>query len=333
MPTAATHPSERRAQRRARRPARRRAVGLTLLPVALASAALTGVSILHFNDAPPVLRTMPNRNALSDAAEAPNGELAAPARGSTGTIALPPVPRNATPSGAGGITPAVPFSTRLASSIDRARALECLTAAVYYEAASESDAGQRAVAQVVVNRVRHPAFPPTICGVVYQGANRTSGCQFSFACDGSAARIPAGGAWGRAARNAAVILAGQVFAPVGLATHYHTYAVTPSWNRTLVMTDAIGAHFFHRWKGYWGTPAAFSRIYRGGEPAIAAPLPILALKGNAQVTERDNVGSTPTASGPPTDMESGAALRDATSDKLPQSPILDRWKDSGKPLR
>ncbi|MFX4781967.1 cell wall hydrolase, partial [Acinetobacter baumannii] len=90
--------------------------------------------------------------------------------------------------------------------------------------------GQQAVAQVILNRVRHPAFPATVCGVVYQGSEH-AGCQFSFACDGSMARRPEPGLWRRAMAVAASALAGQVYAPVGLATHYHTYAVTPAWNR------------------------------------------------------------------------------------------------------
>ncbi|WP_416365907.1 cell wall hydrolase [Sphingomonas aerolata] len=80
------------------------------------------------------------------------------------------------------------------SATDRARALLCLTTAIYYEAASEPDAGQRAVAQVILNRVRHPAFPATVCGVVYQGPHSggaPTACQFSFACDGATARAPA----------------------------------------------------------------------------------------------------------------------------------------------
>lgn len=246
------------------------------------------------------------------------------------------MPRGVAIAGDANVTPAAPFSTRLAGTIDRARALQCLTAAVYYEAASESDAGQRAVAQVVLNRVRHPAFPPTVCGVVYQGAGRASGCQFSFACDGSAARIPSRAGWARAARNAAMILAGQVFAPVGLATHYHTYTVTPAWNRTLVMTDAIGAHFFHRWKGYWGTAAAFTRVYRGGEPqpampAAPMPLPVIPLPSPPPADKA--IPAAPMPAVQPAHAESGAALRDAAPENLPQSRILDRWKDSGKPLR
>ena len=103
------------------------------------------------------------------------------------------------------IHPAPPFSMRAASVTDRARALSCLTDAIYFEAANEPDGGQRAVAQVILNRVRHPAFPATVCGVIYQGSERTTGCQFSYACDGSMARVPARASWLRAMRVAAVI--------------------------------------------------------------------------------------------------------------------------------
>lgn len=305
------------------------------LPLA-GGVALAGWTVFHF--ARPQSAPLPaqGKTAPRVTEAAAPVEFAAPARGTTGTIALPPVPRGAIVSGGAGVTPAAPFSTRLASTIDRARALECLTAAVYYEAASESDAGQRAVAQVVLNRVRHPAFPATVCGVVYQGAGRASGCQFSFACDGSTARIPVRGSWARAARNAVAILAGQVFAPVGLATHYHTYAVTPAWNRTLVMTDAIGAHFFHRWKGYWGTAAAFSRVYRGAEPETAIPAQLPQLAPVPDILPEAHVAnpSGPAPRVQPAHAESGAVLREAAPDNLPQQPkILDRWKDSGQPLR
>src|SRR5690606_10710768 len=115
---------------------------------------------------------------------------------------------------------------RLAGTVlDRARAQQCLTMAVYYEAASEPDAGQRAVAQVVLNRVAHPTYPDTVCGVVFQGSERTTGCQFSFTCDGSLARKPAKMWWDRAAAVARAELAGAVYAPVGLATHYHTVQI------------------------------------------------------------------------------------------------------------
>ncbi|MDK4805723.1 MAG: cell wall hydrolase [Novosphingobium aromaticivorans] len=154
---------------------------------------------------------------------------------------------------------------------DRWRALQCLTAAIYYEAASEPENGQRAVAQVVLNRVAHPAFPKTVCGVVYQGSERP-GCQFSFACDGAMARRPMPVVWDRVRRIAAQALDGQVYAPVGLATHYHTSAVHPGWADSLAFIGTIGAHRFYRWSGAAGLQAAFRGIYHGGEP-LAAPHP------------------------------------------------------------
>ena len=158
------------------------------------------------------------------------------------------------------------------SEIDRARAEQCLTMAIYYEAATQPDDGQRAVAQVVLNRVAHPAFPHTVCGVVFQGSERSTGCQFSFACDGSLARRPMAFWWDRARRVARAALAGFVYAPVGLATHYHTLQVHPAWENSLIPVTVIGAHRFYRWPGAAGQKAAFQVAYLGGEPA-AAPNP------------------------------------------------------------
>jgi spore germination cell wall hydrolase CwlJ-like protein len=239
--------------------------------------------------------------------------------GATGTIDLPAVPTTAatTDESVG----ARPFSLRGVASIDRARAMQCLTAAVYYEAATEGDAGQAAVAQVVLNRVRHPAFPASVCGVVYQGAAHP-GCQFSFACDGASAHVPTASGWARAARVAALALSGRVFAGVGLATHYHTYAVTPAWNRSLVMTDAVGAHFFHRWKGYWGTAAAFTQQYRGDEPIVAPITTESTILATIPATPPSAIARAVVATAPPVAV-----------DRLPPAAaILDRWKDSGTPL-
>lgn len=156
------------------------------------------------------------------------------------------------------------------SGVDRTRAEQCLTAAIYYEAASEPDAGQRAVAQVVLNRVAHPSYPKTVCGVVYQGSERSTGCQFSFTCDGSLARVPSRLFWDRAANVARAALSGYVYAPVGLATHYHTVAVHPYWAPSLNFLGTIGAHRFYSFRGPAGSAATFSFAYRGGEP-LAAP--------------------------------------------------------------
>ncbi len=225
------------------------------------------------------------------------------------------------------------------SAADRARALFCLTTAIYYEAASEPDAGQRAVAQVILNRVRHPAFPASVCGVVYQGPHSggaPTACQFSFACDGATAHAPARFAWVRAERNAAMALAGYVYTPVGLATHYHTYAVTPPWSRSLVMTAVVGAHFFHRWRDYWGTVAAFNQHYLGHEPvpggATGAAFAVL-----STTALPDSAGGTRGDSGPADTMSAtvptSAVTRASTpieADRLPPAPeILDKWKDTG----
>ncbi len=165
------------------------------------------------------------------------------------------------------------------TGITHARAQECLAQAVWYEAASESEAGQRAVAQVVLNRVAHPAWPSSVCGVVYQGSERSTGCQFTFTCDGSLARRPSGASWARAQRIAAEALNGSVYAPVGLATHYHTLWVNPYWAATLDHIGTIGAHRFYRTRGASGQAGAFTGSYAGLEPLVSgrtAPPPAVA---------------------------------------------------------
>ena len=253
------------------------------------------------------------------------------------------------PTDARAFNATVPFSTApnpaarpfriTGDPASQTRAVDCLAAGLIYEAGDDA-VGEKAVAQVILNRVRHPTFPGTVCGVVYQGSEKR-GCQFSFACDGALARAPMRAAWDRARRAAARALAGYVFAPVGMATHYHTYAVTPSWNRSLVMTGVFGAHFFHRWKGYWGTPGAFRQAYAGGEPLpgpharLDAPL-VAATPATAPAIARAAVAllaqPTPAAQVQPEHAASGA-LQDRFVASTDESQILDKWKDSGKPLR
>ena len=156
----------------------------------------------------------------------------------------------------------------LGSDADRARSLECLTAAIYYEAATEPTDGQRAVAQVVLNRVRHPAYPSTVCGVVFEGARRITGCQFSFTCDGSLRRAPMASYWEQAKRVAEAALNGYVYAPVGWSTHYHANYVVPYWASSLVKAANVGTHIFYRWRGGWGRAPAFLSRYAGVEPVI-----------------------------------------------------------------
>ena len=165
---------------------------------------------------------------------------------------------------------AKPFTMANLNETTRAQALECLASAVYYEAGNESLDGQRAVAQVVLNRVRHPAFPSSVCGVVYQGSTRSTGCQFTFTCDGSLQRRPSVAGWARARGVAEAALNGAVFGTVGLATHYHANYVVPYWAPTLAKNAVIGAHLFYRWAGGWGRPPAFTQRYARQEPTVAA---------------------------------------------------------------
>ncbi len=204
-----------------------------------------------------------------------NGPMRAPAPAAP----LPPVEplliQEMTPDKARAINAAVPFAaTKIppappfryaAPPAERERALTCLASAVWYEAGNDT-VGQQAVAQVVLNRMRHPAYPKSVCGVVFQGAERRTGCQFTFTCDGALARRPSADGWRGARKVAAEALSGFVYKPVGTATHYHTDWVVPYWSATLDKIAKVHTHIFFRWKGPWGQPAAFVRPYRGPEP-------------------------------------------------------------------
>ncbi len=198
------------------------------------------------------------------------------------------------------------FVIPVADDLDHRRALLCLTQAVYYEAGFEPIEGRRAVAQVVLNRTKHPAFPKSVCGVVYQ-RNSTPVCQFSFVCDGSLDRRPEAGAWHVAQQVAAAALAGFVEREVGAATHYHADYVAPRWAPLLAKTTKIGAHIFYRWPGAWGMPAAFTGRYIGEprDPATMRPL-ILRQSDDAPIGVEDVI-----AQGPVTD---GTLLKRAPND-------------------
>jgi hypothetical protein len=148
------------------------------------------------------------------------------------------------------------------------RSLQCMTQAIYYEAANEPTDGQRAVAQVVLNRMRSPAYPHSVCGVVYQGSERSTGCQFTFTCDGSLSRVPSAAGWARASAVAAAALSGYVYAPIGWATNYHADYVVPYWAQSLEKIATIGRHIFYRWGGNAGTGSAFTSRYAGAEPDV-----------------------------------------------------------------
>ncbi|WP_220129840.1 cell wall hydrolase [Sphingomonas chungangi] len=214
----------------------------TLAPYPVAEAAHPAPKAAHWVSPGTILAAMPE---MPVAPPPPPGEAPAPIEGA--------------PS----------FVAQEQSADDASRALDCLTAAVYYEARSESDDGQRAVAQVVLNRVRNPAFPGSVCGVVYQGSYRTTGCQFSFTCDGSLAHRREPGAWEHAREVASAALSGDVYAPIGAAMYYHTTAVHPYWEDSLTPVTTIGAHIFYRWSNALDNSFEFRQRYAGIEPVGA----------------------------------------------------------------
>ena len=152
---------------------------------------------------------------------------------------------------------------RIANALDASRDLECLTQAAYYEARGEGADGMRAVVQVVLNRARHPSFPRSVCGVVFQGSGRKVGCQFSFTCDGSMRGRVNPAAWNRARTIASAALSGAVYSSVGNATFFHTTAVSPSWRNSFMRVTQVGNHVFYRFGGRAGSSNAFSYAAQG----------------------------------------------------------------------
>jgi spore germination cell wall hydrolase CwlJ-like protein len=184
----------------------------------------------------------------------------------------------ALPLVAGALQSADPFNLPDWVGLSTAdRAQQCLALAMYYEAAYEGSAGRRAVAQVVLNRVRHPAFPNDVCSVVFQ---RSTGnvCQFTFACDGAMRRPRDPLLWRQTMSEAGAALHGAVYAEVGMATHYHANYVFPYWAPRLEKVAVIGAHVFYRWPNGWGKRAVFTDPYAGRElmPALPETAEVLA---------------------------------------------------------
>ena len=253
-------------------------------------------------------------------------------------------------------TPAAPFRLKT-DAASRDRALECLTQAVYYEAASEGADGQRAVAQIILNRMRHPGYPSSVCGVIYQGSERPTGCQFTFTCDGSLARLPIQSLWKQAQKIAEQALAGKVFAPVGHATHYHADYVLPYWADSLDKSVQLGRHIFYRLKGGLGSARAFSQRYGGHEPEPPAPSTVeVALQAvenadqtlaeptndpNLQVSAGELVASPARESNLIADIAKGSLIIDGDTPRLPEQSATASPKksktcndsDEGKQLR
>ena len=167
----------------------------------------------------------------------------------------------------GKIQPAPPYTFK-GNATDLSNARNCLALAALAEA-GPSEQGQRAVMQIVLNRVRHPAFANSICGVVFEGAERETGCQFTFTCDGSLSRQYASDSWEAARKRAEQALKGYVFRSVGNATHYHTDWVFPWWSPKLQKIAQVETHLFFRWPGYWGSTASWRSRRAANEPSFA----------------------------------------------------------------
>jgi spore germination cell wall hydrolase CwlJ-like protein len=132
--------------------------------------------------------------------------------------------------------------------------IKCLADAIYFEARGEPIRGQLAVAQVVINRLKNPAYPKTVCGVVYQNEGMRNKCQFSFACDGIPEVVEEKDAWATAMMLARKSLYGEAefLSDVGSATHYHATYVRPDWAPTMKKMQKIGVHIFYRtYNGGW----------------------------------------------------------------------------------
>ncbi|MCW1840663.1 cell wall hydrolase [Prosthecomicrobium hirschii] len=157
------------------------------------------------------------------------------------------------PGAKAGIGPKLPANMHawayadLPAGVDDQRQQKCLAEAIYFEARGENERGQAAVAQVVLNRLRNPAYPKRICDVVYQNARSFGRCQFSFACDGRPEEINEPDAWDKAVEIARAVTAGKTYLPeIGDSTHYHATWVTPNWRRGMIRKTRIGVHVFYR---------------------------------------------------------------------------------------
>jgi spore germination cell wall hydrolase CwlJ-like protein len=219
-----------------------------------------------------------------------------------------------------GPVAAQPF--RLGGALDASRDLECLTQAAYYEARGEGRDGMSAVTQVVLNRVRHPAFPKSVCGVVFQGAARRSGCQFSFTCDGSMRGRVNRVAWNRAREVASSALSGAVFAPVGNATFFHTTGVSPGWRSAMVRVNQIGDHLFYRFGGRSGSRGAFSYAARPSGPVDGPHLIQASMDPTATVREAGAVAYSLLVSQDPTPAAPSAAAPAPAPAAAPETPAV-----------
>ena len=131
---------------------------------------------------------------------------------------------------------------------DSARQQRCLAEAIYFEARSEPEDGQAAVAQVVLNRVRSGIFPTNVCGVVYQDRNRPFACQFSFACEGRSLRIEEPGPWAVAVRIARDVVERRGLQSVGRRGGQLSRQLCDAvlGQRPFSASTSIGHHIFYK---------------------------------------------------------------------------------------
>lgn len=300
---------------------------LTLLAIAVISLLTTGIVS--------VMATAPTGRAVSAHARPASPKLTPQPVASMALAAQPQAFEPLAPEQAAAInarTPisrlpnpaAAPFRLTDANPRDRANALTCLTMAVYYEAGTQPQEGQEAVAQVVLNRVRNPHFPKSICGVVFEGSELPTGCQFTFTCDGSLNRAPSPDLWRAAREVARRALDGYVQTQVGLATHYHTIWVVPYWQTSVIKVGHIGAHDFFRMEGGLGAPDAFTGQYAGAELIRVRLSPVE--QEISPPAQRIEV----LAPASPTTATAGAAGGSA-ADKAPQPIILATARTASAP--
>lgn len=200
------------------------------------------IASLVTNNNPDILATAYAPPKANFAEESPFDTLLKNEGASSGRF-VPPVPKN-DHDWANDPLPPVVFT---------ANEQKCLAIGIYFEARGEPKLGQAAVAQVILNRVRNPTFPNTICGVVYQNSHWRNRCQFSFTCDGIKDRVNSPSHWKLAQEIAMATTAGKIWLDdVGSSTHYHATYVNPRWAHSMKRVSKIGLHIFYRtYNGGW----------------------------------------------------------------------------------
>lgn len=125
--------------------------------------------------------------------------------------------------------------------------IQCMAENIFYEARKEPQAGQAAVARVVVNRVKH-GFAPTPCQVIYQVTKNDDGsktCQFSWVCEGKGKPNKRDPQYLNALQISYQVLAFDAYKDVVSKStlFFHNLSVTPNWKH--YRAKQIGNHIFY----------------------------------------------------------------------------------------